>query len=81
MFFSQVWPEGDAGFHRRVTVPTLLVYGMRDTLVSLVEECEMERTIPKSYLELVPTAGHHVMLDEPRQLAIMAHKFIEKWNK
>ena len=27
--------------------PTLLVYGMRDTLISLVEECEMERTIPK----------------------------------
>jgi len=23
---------------------------MRDTLVSLVEECEMERTIPRAYL-------------------------------
>ena len=44
---GQLWPEGDAGFHRRVTVPTLLVYGMRDDLVSLVEECEMERTLPK----------------------------------
>ena len=32
---GQVWPEGDAGFHRRVTVPSLLVYGMRDCLVSL----------------------------------------------
>ena len=44
---GQLWPEGDAGFHRRVTIPTLLVYGMRDDLVSLVEECEMERTLPK----------------------------------
>ena len=44
---GQLWPEGDAGFHRRVTLPTLLVYGMRDDLVSLVEECEMERTLPK----------------------------------
>ena len=43
-----LWPEGDAALHRRVTVPTLLVYGMRDTLVSLVEECEMERTLPRS---------------------------------
>ena len=47
VMLGQVWPEGDAGFHRRITAPTLLAYGMRDTLVSLVEECEMERTIPK----------------------------------
>ena len=47
VMLGQIWPEGDAGFHRRIGVPTLLVYGMRDTLVSLVEECEMERTIPK----------------------------------
>jgi len=77
---GQVWPEGDAGFHRRISVPTLLVYGMRDTLVSLVEECEMERTIPKAYLELVPSAGHCVMLDEPKKLNIMLHKFIKKWT-
>ena len=44
-----LWPEGDAALHRRITVPTLLVYGMRDDLVSLVEECEMERTLPRYY--------------------------------
>ena len=42
-----LWPEGDAALHRRISVPTLLVYGMRDNLVSLVEECEMERTLPR----------------------------------
>lgn len=77
---GQTWPEGDAGFHRRVTIPTLLVYGMRDTLVSLVEECEMERTLPKAYLELIPTAGHCVMLDTPQELNTMAHKFVKKWT-
>lgn len=77
---GQTWPEGDAGFHRRVTIPTLLVYGMRDTLVSLVEECEMERTLPKAYLELIPTAGHCVMLDTPQELNTMALKFIRKWT-
>lgn len=80
MMTGQVWPEGDAGFHRRVSCPTLLVYGMRDNLVSLVEECEMERTLPKAYLELIPTAGHCVMLDTPVQLNTMAHRFIKKWN-
>ena len=77
---GQIWPEGDAGFHRRVTVPTLLVYGMRDCLVSLVEECEMERTLPKSYLELVPGAGHAVMLDTPTILNTMTERFINKWT-
>ena len=42
-----LWAEGDAALHRRITVPTLLVYGMKDSLVSLVEECEMERTLPR----------------------------------
>ena len=78
---GQVWPEGDAGFHRRVTVPTLLVYGMRDCLVSLVEECEMERTLPKAYLELVPGAGHAVMLDTPEILNTMTARFINKWTR
>ena len=58
IMLGQIWPEGDAGFHRRIGVPTLLVYGMRDTLVSLVEECEMERTIPRAYL------GQHYFIDK-----------------
>ena len=78
---GQVWPEGDAGFHRRVVVPTLLVYGMRDCLVSLVEECEMERTLPKAFLELVPGAGHAVMLDTPDILNTMTERFVKKWTR
>ena len=71
--------SGDVTFHRRVSAPTLLVYGLKDPLVSLVEMCEMERTIPKSYLELVPLAGHMVMLDCPKELNAMTKKFIEKY--
>ena len=37
------WPEGDYCFHRRICTPTLLVHGLRDTKVSLVQECQMER--------------------------------------
>ena len=62
---------GDATFHRRITIPVLLVYGLKDPLVSLVEMCEMERTIPKAYLELVPLAGHMVMSECPRDLNVM----------
>ncbi|CAG0896672.1 unnamed protein product [Darwinula stevensoni] len=42
---GQELPEnsGDALLFRRLSLPTLLVHGMRDPLVSLVEACEMER--------------------------------------
>lgn len=70
---------GDAAFHRRISVPTLLIYGLKDPFVSLVEMCEMERTIPKAYLELLPLAGHMSMLEQPKQLNIMMKKFIEKY--
>lgn len=43
---GQMWPEGDVAFHRRITVPTLLLHGMKDDRISLVEMCEMERVSP-----------------------------------
>jgi abhydrolase domain-containing protein 8 len=71
---------GDVAFHRRIAVPTLLVYGLKDGFVSLVEMCEMERTIPKAYLELIPLSGHHVMQDQPKELNAMIKKFVEKYQ-
>ena len=40
---GQSWVEGDVAFHRKIVVPTLLVHGLKDKFVSLVEMCEMER--------------------------------------
>lgn len=40
---GQSWPGGDAAFHRRIFIPTLLVHGLQDKMVTLVQECEMER--------------------------------------
>ena len=42
---GQYWPEGDMAFHRRITIPTLLLHGMKDDKVSFVEMCEMEKVI------------------------------------
>ena len=52
---------------------------MKDPLVSLVEMCEMERTIPKAYLELIPMAGHMLMQDQFEELNIMLRKFIARY--
>ncbi|XP_067002712.1 uncharacterized protein [Anabrus simplex] len=78
---GQDWPEGDSAFHRRILVPTLLVHGMKDPYVTLVQECEMERTIPRSFLELIPNAGHFAMLEAPKKLSHMIQCFIEWWSR
>ncbi|XP_014222274.1 uncharacterized protein LOC106649405 [Trichogramma pretiosum] len=74
------WPEGDYVFHRRINTPTLLIHGLRDDKVSLVQECQMERTMIKAFLEAIPAAGHMPMTDCPEQLNHMIHCFIDLWK-
>nr|XP_045586461.1 uncharacterized protein LOC123748302 [Procambarus clarkii] len=78
---GQNWPEGDVAFHRRITVPTLLLHGMKDDRVSLVEMCEMERTIPRAFLEMVPGGGHDLMTDAPLEVCHAIHRFIKRWKQ
>ncbi|KAK3888892.1 hypothetical protein Pcinc_007082 [Petrolisthes cinctipes] len=78
---GQMWPEGDVAFHRRITVPTLLLHGMKDNRISLVEMCEMERTIPRAFLELVPLGGHDLMMDAPQEVCHAIHRFIKRWKQ
>ncbi|XP_017787917.1 PREDICTED: uncharacterized protein LOC108570552 [Habropoda laboriosa] len=77
---GMVWPEGDYVFHRRICTPTLLIHGLRDNKVSLVQECQMERTMLKAFLEAIPTAGHTPMTDCPEQVNHMIHCFIDLWK-
>ncbi|XP_011640783.1 uncharacterized protein LOC105429485 isoform X1 [Pogonomyrmex barbatus] len=74
------WPQGDYAFHRKICTPTLLVHGLRDNKVSLVQECQMERTMVKAFLEAIPMAGHSPMTDCPQQLNHMIHCFIDLWK-
>ncbi|XP_014488851.1 PREDICTED: uncharacterized protein LOC106752019 [Dinoponera quadriceps] len=77
---GMIWPEGDYVFHRRICTPTLLVHGLRDNKVSLVQECQMERTMMKAFLEAIPMAGHSPMTECPQQLNHMIHCFIDLWK-
>lgn len=74
------WPQGDYAFHRKICTPTLLVHGLKDNKVSLVQECQMERTMVKAFLEAIPMAGHSPMTECPQQLNHMIHCFIDLWK-
>ncbi|XP_015109107.1 uncharacterized protein LOC107035950 [Diachasma alloeum] len=78
---GMIWPEGDYVFHRRICTPTLLIHGLRDNKVSLVQECQMERTVLKAFLEAIPTARHMPMTETPEQVNHMIHCFIDLWTK
>lgn len=78
---GQNWPQGDAALHRRILVPTLLVHGMLDDRVTLVQQCEMERTIPRAFLELLPDTGHMAMLENPEHLSHMILCFMDWWYR
>ncbi|XP_015171343.1 PREDICTED: uncharacterized protein LOC107063771 [Polistes dominula] len=77
---GMAWPEGDYVFHRRIFTPSLLIHGLKDNKVSLVQECQMERTMVKAFLEAIPSAGHTPMTDCPDQLNHMIHCFIDLWK-
>lgn len=77
---GMIWPQGDYAFHRKICTPTLLVHGLKDNKVSLVQECQMERTMMKAFLEAIPMAGHSPMTECPQQLNHMIHCFIDLWK-
>lgn len=47
---SQIWEEGDEGFHTELLVPALLIYGAQDQFVTLEEEQWMLGVRIKMYI-------------------------------
>ncbi|EDO37216.1 predicted protein, partial [Nematostella vectensis] len=64
---GQNWMEGDVSFHNSLMVPVLLIYGAQDKFVSLAEEKSMLEAVYASTLEVIPEAGHMVMMECPEQ--------------
>jgi len=56
---------------RRLTVPTTLVWGMRDPFRSFTAAEGLHQDIPGARLVRVAGAGHLVMLEAPGRLAAL----------
>jgi len=54
---------------RRITVPTLVVGGLRDRLVDVSVAPRVARTIPDARLLLLPDVGHVAQMEVPRTVA------------
>jgi pimeloyl-ACP methyl ester carboxylesterase len=63
-------------FMPQIEVPTLLVWGSRDTDTPVSAAREMERLIPDAGLVVLDGAGHYSYLDQPARFARIVSHFV-----
>jgi len=61
------WNRGNIGREARIRVPTLIVIGEKDRIIS--HSVSMQQAIPGSRLSIVPDCNHSVMFDRPERVA------------
>lgn len=59
----------DAADLGRITVPTLLIWGNRDAVVSLEEQQRLQEAIPDARLKVYPEMGHSPHWEHPERVA------------
>jgi pimeloyl-ACP methyl ester carboxylesterase len=61
----------------RITAPTLVVWGERDSLVPLAHAEELRRAIPGAKLVILRRAAHNPMVDRPEEFNRVVRDFLE----
>jgi pimeloyl-ACP methyl ester carboxylesterase len=75
-----VWPIWDKGLKRRIhriKMPTLIVWGENDGLVSPVYGSEFQRLIPGSELVVMPETAHVPMSEHPEEFVGIVRDFLK----
>lgn len=62
----------------KISSPTLLVWGEKDTATPLADAKLMERLIPDAGLVVLEGAGHYSYLDEPGRFATIVRHFLRE---
>lgn len=74
-----VWPLPDKGLHKRlhrVAVPTLVVWGREDRLISVAYAAEFGARIPDSRVEVLEACGHVPQLEQPGRTLELVRGFL-----
>jgi len=62
---------------KSLTIPVLLIAGEADSKYVKISR-KMHQKLPKSYLSVIPGAGHRVHVEQPQKLATAIEKFLMK---
>jgi pimeloyl-ACP methyl ester carboxylesterase len=61
----------------RIQVPTLLVWGLNDTITPPIVGYEFNKLIPKSHLYFIDHCCHAPMMEHPEKFNKILNKFLE----
>ncbi len=62
---------------RKLSLPTLIIRGTADVYLSAKISEKLHQDIAGSRLEIIPTGGHFVQVDEPARLSKLISEFLE----
>ena len=62
----------------RLTAPTLLIWGDKDTLMPDPVRCALREALPKARVHVFPTYGHNPAWDDPAAVAALINPFINE---
>jgi pimeloyl-ACP methyl ester carboxylesterase len=64
-------------FLNKITVPTLVVEGVKDTIFPLEIAIAMQKRIKHSSIEFIEDANHILVLNNPGELSATIDRFLE----
>jgi pimeloyl-ACP methyl ester carboxylesterase len=62
----------------RISVPTLVITGADDTLISPTESEKLAQAIPGSQLNIIPHAGHLVASEQPDKFNYVLEEWLDR---
>ena len=62
----------------KIQVPTLLVWGLNDTITPPVVAYEFDRLIPDTELRFIDKCCHAPMMEHPNEFNELLNQFLEK---
>ena len=69
---NYLWPLPDRGLEprlRRISAPTLLIWGDSDRVVGTAYRAAFQSRIAGSRVDIIPSAGHALPLEQPEAFA------------
>ncbi len=69
--------QDSTGTLTQIDVPTLVIHGMDDKLMSVLDARIMDEEIPNCDLQFIPRAGHLVNMEAPKEWNALAESFLQ----
>lgn len=74
--FINVTREDLSGYAKKITLPTLLIWGGKDMETPLADGKHLASLIPGAKLKIIESSGHFVHQENPTTVALLINKFL-----